>query len=514
MTLRLENVLASEELPSLPEVAHRILRLAEQESTDVDTLTNAVKADPAMAAKILKTANSAFFGRQYKVTSLQAAIPVLGATLIRTLVLGFSLSRQQSWRQLEDVYRKVWRRALTQAVAAELLGRKSGSSDPDSFFVAGLIQDVGVLAILSTGASDYVEQVFRHSTIVDLASNERRYMGFSHVDVGVRLCENWQLAPLTIEAIRDHHGPVRWLKQAPPVSALAQTLKLATRIAHHLETPSNEISRDLTTSLSKCCGISKQGIPEFLDEIDARIAEASNAFSMDIDELLAPHELLGKARTAMEGIAIQSQLDAAAAKKDAMHVRDRLASAEDRSRYFEQEMFKDPLTGAHNRRLLETGLETEIAVCREGQKPLGMLFLDIDKFKTLNDVCGHKTGDRALRSVVGVLQGSLRDDDLVIRYGGDEFIAILIGVSVDTLREVAQRICCEVQRALNELTDEVHASASLGGIHCPCDQLSDVSVDSLINEVDRRMYQAKQQGGGQCAVVSVQDTTAFQTVND
>lgn len=504
MKLLIENVLSYDDLPSLPEVAHRILLLAQDSTTNVDVLADAVKADPAISAKILRTANSAFFGRQYAVTSVKAAIPVLGSTLIRTLVLGFSLTQKETWSILEQEYRRFWRRALAQASAAESLARQLTNEDSDSYFVAGLLQDVGILAILRTNPKGYVDEVLNQSTVANLCHVERKQLGFSHVEVSMQFCEKLHLADSTVEAIRDHHGPLDLLNSGTS-SKLSQALKLAAHCANLIESDGRTPSREFKTAISRSFGIKDNQIDEFMGEVRARIEQGASAFAVDIGDLPPIHEILGQAKVAIEDIAIRSQLEAAEAKQDAINANDRLERLEVRSRQFEEEMFKDPLTGAFNRRILDTEMQRIIDACHEDQESLSFLFLDIDNFKTLNDVCGHEAGDRALQMVVKVLKSSLRERDLVIRYGGDEFITVFIGVSIDALENIADRICREVLSSLQVLTEQVTATTSVGGIHCPAEFLADLDLASLIPSVDQRMYMAKQQGGNQFVIASIDD---------
>lgn len=491
---RVDDVLSCADLPSLPEVAHRILLLAQNPSADVNELADAVKADPAISAKILRTANSAFFGRQYTVRSVRAAIPVLGATLTRTLVLGFSLTQSETWKMLERGYRRFWRSALTQAAAAEALAKRMPEADADGYFIAGLLQDIGRLAMLRAMPYEYGDTALSQLSVEDLPRHERRKFGFTHIDVSERFCQGLQLDKSTVQAIRSHHEELDLLSSAPR-GGLDPALKLASRCAEIIDSEAREPSRQFKKAIALSFGVKAQQLTSFIEEVHTRVEGAAHVFAVDIGSLPPVHELLGRAKVAIEDIAVRSQFEAARAKKHAILAHDQLAELEQRSRHLEQEMFKDPLTGAYNRRVLDTELDSLVARSLSEDKPLGLLFLDIDNFKTLNDVCGHEAGDLALQDVADVLARVLRKDDLVVRYGGDEFLVILLGISRYALNEVATRICSEVRDALQ--TDAVAASASVGGLHCSPEEIADTDPSSLIPAVDERMYRAKRNGGNQ-----------------
>ena len=122
MRYSLEDFATSDQLPSLPQVAVRIIELAREPEPDFTEITETLRADPALASRILKTANSALFGLSQPVQSIEAAVPVLGLTMLRTIVLGFTLADHNSTnRDVKDASRKYWRSSLCQAVFAEQL---------------------------------------------------------------------------------------------------------------------------------------------------------------------------------------------------------------------------------------------------------------------------------------------------------------------------------------------------------------------------------------------------------
>ncbi|MCP4509851.1 MAG: HDOD domain-containing protein, partial [Fuerstiella sp.] len=159
-TLSLEKLLASDQVPSLPEVAVRIIQIAQEEDPDTQELIAAIRTDPAIAGRVLKFANSALFGLRTRASSIDAAVPMLGMTLVRTLVLGFSLAEQSNpSASLKPWYRRLWKETLFQASAAEYMGEQNTASDAPTWFLGGLLQDIGQLAMLSVYEDQYVTNV-------------------------------------------------------------------------------------------------------------------------------------------------------------------------------------------------------------------------------------------------------------------------------------------------------------------------------------------------------------------
>jgi len=102
--------------------------------------------------------------------------------------------------------------------------------------------------------------------------------------------------------------------------------------------------------------------------------------------------------------------------------------------------FQDALTGLYNARYLAIAIDREIAHSKESGIPFAVLFLDLDYFKRVNDVHGHQIGSQLLKEVGRVLRRCIRDDDIVVRYGGDEFTVLLKGTNLPTAEQIAERI--------------------------------------------------------------------------
>ena len=101
-------------LPTLPEVALKLVQLAQQEEPDYDEVSRVIRSDSVMSGKILKTVNSALFGFRRKIDSIEQAVPVLGLTLLRTIILSFHLARHKTHQStLEPVLQTMWRSSLT-----------------------------------------------------------------------------------------------------------------------------------------------------------------------------------------------------------------------------------------------------------------------------------------------------------------------------------------------------------------------------------------------------------------
>ncbi len=151
----------------------------------------------------------------------------------------------------------------------------------------------------------------------------------------------------------------------------------------------------------------------------------------------------------------------------------------------------DPLTGLPNRLQLSESLGRALAGAERYEQPLSLLMIDLDNFKEINDAHGHEAGDRVLQAVSACLREVLRESDLYGRWGGDEFLAVLVHTPPEGARDAAQRLCdCAAALDLRKLGVDGGVSMSVGCAPAEGD------MSTLLATVDAAMYQAKRSGRG------------------
>ena len=172
-----------------------------------------------------------------------------------------------------------------------------------------------------------------------------------------------------------------------------------------------------------------------------------------------------------------------------------------------EQSIRDGLTGAHNHRHFQESLQKELGRAERLGRPLTVLMLDIDDFKSINDRYGHPVGDAILQRIVGEIRSEVRGDmDLVARYGGEEFAVILPETGTTAAAEVAERVRRRVDERLfrpPETDDVVRVTVSIGLATYPHDA---ASKKELIERADSALYRAKR--GGKNAVALTSEPTA------
>jgi diguanylate cyclase (GGDEF)-like protein/PAS domain S-box-containing protein len=163
----------------------------------------------------------------------------------------------------------------------------------------------------------------------------------------------------------------------------------------------------------------------------------------------------------------------------------------------------DPLTGLVNRREFERRLEEALNTGRSGNTGHVLCYLDLDRFKAVNDTSGHTAGDSMLREIAGILKEQIRDSDVVARVGGDEFGMLLIGCPLDKARQIADDVCAAIRDYRFVWRDKIFSvGSSIGLVQIGPES---GSLEDVLSAADSACYIAKQQGRGRIHVYSSRD---------
>jgi two-component system cell cycle response regulator len=159
--------------------------------------------------------------------------------------------------------------------------------------------------------------------------------------------------------------------------------------------------------------------------------------------------------------------------------------------------FVDELTQVLNRRGLEYYLKMKLSEVERFDRIIGVLFIDVDDFKSINDRFGHHVGDKVLRFVAGTLQKNLRISDLVARYGGDEFVAVVELKEQKEIEEIAERLKNLIAASYIVENDQiVRVTASIGAVVVKERR----DVDEILKRSDELQYESKKKGGNICSL--------------
>jgi diguanylate cyclase (GGDEF)-like protein/PAS domain S-box-containing protein len=158
-----------------------------------------------------------------------------------------------------------------------------------------------------------------------------------------------------------------------------------------------------------------------------------------------------------------------------------------------EQSIRDPLTGLYNRRYMEEALKQQLSRVTRHLHPLGIIMIDIDHFKSFNDVYGHTAGDLLLRELGQFLQSQIRSEDIACRYGGEEFLLIIPDASLEVAQHRAEHLCREASQLHLQATSQSYKgiTLSLGVAIYP---FHGYSIETVLRAADSALYRAKQAG--------------------
>lgn len=222
-----------ENLPTPPVVFTQIQKVINNPNTSAYDIASIIQEDPAMSAKVLRLTNSAYYGLSRPVESVKQSVVIVGLDAIKNLVLSASLFTAFAQKQINPEFQdSFWRHSLATAFAARLLALKSKSQcpfDPEGGFSSGLLHDIGkmVIAVYLPEEWRKIEEMKSAGPRRTDQTLEEAVLGYTHMQVGALLAEQWKLPEKIVEAIRYHHTP--HLSQFPE-----NTLPSLTHIANYL----------------------------------------------------------------------------------------------------------------------------------------------------------------------------------------------------------------------------------------------------------------------------------------
>ncbi|MDQ5909685.1 MAG: hypothetical protein QG599_1780 [Pseudomonadota bacterium] len=516
-------------LPSLPAVALKMVELANDPEVDMNEVVRVISMDPALVTKLFRAANSPLYGMRRKVTNLRQVLSLLGLQGTLALALGFSLVATGRDTGAVLNTEQFWRRSLLAATACRILGERLSMKNLEELFLAGLLHGVGILAlsimmpepysVLLTEATEHPEGGAPVLNCGRLAELERERLGDDHAAVGTWLMRHWRLPDYLCQATAGSLEPDR-VETRDTYRALVQCVALAVRIADIWVRPnywqnSQEVA-DLARSWFK---LETDHYLEILEAVGAKFPEIAALFqikSLDTAEIAG---ILDQAREVLDIRSIQRWPERTSGKLPAGE-RESLAGlphhlaatptvASTHTGRLHREVVTesatsqyafDALTGLFNRPRLHERLRQELATAREQNQPLSVVLLDVDGCGKINEACGHSVGDQVLIALGRLLGGNIQRQDLVARYGNDEFALVLPTSGTSAARRLVERLLTLIRHWEPAVTGGrslcVTVSAGLA-TYPEIGGADDEAIERLLEAAGQALQLAKDAGGNQ-----------------
>jgi len=209
--LSLESIVeAVNDLPALPTVVTRVIQLTDDPNSTAQDINNVLNQDQAITARVLRLANSAFYGYTRRINTVTDAVVFMGFKTIRSIVIAASVSdilnQEIAGYALE--HGELWKHSQSAAMAARLIARKAKFPTLDLAYTAGLLHDIGKVILNRTMKEAYIDVVERVGEgEIPFNQVENEILGFNHAQVGSKVAAKWNLPDQLVEAIEFHHNP-------------------------------------------------------------------------------------------------------------------------------------------------------------------------------------------------------------------------------------------------------------------------------------------------------------------
>lgn len=305
----LVQILRNPRIPSPPTLALRILQKTGQEDCRIDEIIDLLAHDPGLSAKILKTLNSASFGRSRPVTSVRQAVTMLGSRPLRSLVLGLALPAMQSGVVADDGLRRYWKRSVASAVMARELAKRCRWPAPDDEMAAGLLCDLGMILLQQMFPEQYRPIWTGQGEILieEQCEWEDRHLGVHHAEVSGALLDRWQLPIEIVEPIRFHHHPHRMPALVQKLGDRAVLLDFVARLTELEERFKSTAGMECILRTARdCYGMEREDLEQFLGSIRPKIEELSGILGVDIGNCPDFEELLSTGCDELVRVSLES----------------------------------------------------------------------------------------------------------------------------------------------------------------------------------------------------------------
>jgi len=218
------------QLPSLPSAVSDLLASFSHDDVDVDHIARQIAHDQGLTARVLRVANSSFYGLQCKVGTINEAVVVLGFRAVRSMAMAVAMNGAFRVDQCRGFDAQGYlRHGIGVALAARALAPLAGQN-PELAFTGGLLHDIGQLVLASNFSAQYAVALdYRKKHDCPLVVAERDILGLDHADVGGLLAEAWRFPESLHQAVAEHHAPAASL-----ANSLANVVHLADSFAHAL----------------------------------------------------------------------------------------------------------------------------------------------------------------------------------------------------------------------------------------------------------------------------------------
>lgn len=269
------------DLPTLPDVVAKVMRIVSNPLTTAEDLNQVISLDQALTFKVLRLANSAYYGFPQEITTITQAVTILGFNTIRNLALSISVHKMLFSEKERPLFshRDFWKHCVGVAVCSKILAKRVGYKSEDNAFTAGLLHDIGKSVLDRIEHDGFLKALqSSHDKKRPLWEAEREYCGVDHAYVGGLLSEIWNLPADLRIAVEHHHDLGVSLSSQGAPDVLAAVVHAANEICREagLGSGGDDGPADLRPEVRAMLNLREDSVPLILEELNARLKEAED----------------------------------------------------------------------------------------------------------------------------------------------------------------------------------------------------------------------------------------------
>ena len=472
----LDRIRATRALPTISAVAMKVVEVCGDENSGLGDIARVIQLDPALAAKMLRYANSPYLAPRTPVTTIMRAVTTLGLVSVQTLSVSFMLVNEMTRaRKGAMKHRRYWTRSLLSAVAGRTIAGALGARGAEEAFVAALLQDVGILILERSLGESYATLHNAaggdHQKLIEL---EREALGVDHSVISAWLADEWKLPKVFALAALGSHGFLpREHAEDPLLWNLCQSVSLSGHVADlWLSKDASGAGGRVRGAALKHIGLGPERVERIVKQTAGQFAEAARTIEVSDVSPAVVAEVVAKAQELLVGLALRT--------------------AEERGQ-LEENARRDALTGLFNRGHLQRALPRLFEDSTVHGLPLTLAMVDIDNFKAINDQHGHPAGDQVIQVVAECIAQLAREDDVMGRFGGEEFLLLFPATTAEGARTACNRLCERIESVRIKLASGVSVSVTVS-IGIATNGALGQSAQGLLEGADQALYRAKRAG--------------------
>lgn len=429
----IEEILSCSSLPSLPAVALRVVELTSDSEVSLPELAKTIQNDQGLASKVLRTVNSSFYGLPTRCASINKALVLLGLGPVKALALSFSLIGSIGNQDDGFDYKSYWRRGLYTGVGGKIIADHLKLSTADEAFLAGLLQDIGMIAM-------HRALGFRYAEVVEASTGDHRQLVKSelsalevqHPEIGAMLAQRWKFPDELVIPVRYHERPTA----APQGHHELVRLVGLGNMAHDALTDSNPgpALKKLYQRADQWFGIKSDDMHTLMRKIAEGAKDMTSLLHLETGAHADPESIVRAAEKQMIDLAQEGAGAGHSQTLDNLLV--------------DSKQF-DPLTGAVGRTGFDLALRKGFELSTKTNEPLTLVQVGIEGLQRTAGQIGVTAGDDAVNACIMLLRKHFSSlGGVVCTLGGDLFAVVLYGAKVRAAEKAAEEFRFSFDKAV------------------------------------------------------------------